>query len=37
MPRSIFSEIDKITGAGWVDKTLDQLLTKQTINWFKGT
>ncbi len=31
MARSKFNEPDKITLVGWVDKTLDQLLTKHNI------
>jgi hypothetical protein len=31
MVRSRFSELDKITLVRWVDKTLDQSLTKQNI------
>jgi hypothetical protein len=31
MARSKFNELDKITLVGWVNKTLDQSLTKQNI------
>jgi hypothetical protein len=31
MARSKFSELDKITFVGWVDKALDQLLAKYNI------
>jgi hypothetical protein len=38
MVRSRFSEHDKITLVGWVDKALNQLLTKQNIKvGCKGT
>lgn len=37
MTKSRFNEVDKITFVGWVDKALDQSLTKQNIKvGFKG-
>jgi hypothetical protein len=38
MARNINNELDKITRVGWVDKALDQLLTKHNIKFgFKGS